>query len=362
MSSQADWRSRGQYRQSQWPQRAQWPSRRDDRPTRGRGQEETSKELKELILQVARLTVRLEDQLAISNLDCEFIMFFQTRASNNPWSITDSLYKVGVDWKKQKETAPQSLTQPLRNVMLYCVFHSMLQMMQRLEDPQQADVIQRAKELQLTEGTTYLYMRWDAEAKCHKKDLQDPLKARGGSYAAEEYAGLHGGSRRRGQVPRTSTPDSGSQIGGHPLPLDGAKSFGGQPGDVSCPEAIQPQRGNAPCGHDGQASKAGPLAPCPTSGPPDAEHVSLSMNNVLSLVLINKGSHCYANSSLVSLLWSMTEDCSASADEPATADAPRTAAVPVAERSLARLLRWLGRGGVRAELWQVGPWLRAVQS
>ncbi|CAE7915239.1 unnamed protein product [Symbiodinium sp. KB8] len=169
-SGSQEWNPKGQYRQ--WPQRSQWPARRD-KSERSREQEDR---IKDLLVQVARLTVRLEDQLAISNLDCEFILFFQTKASNNPWSITDSLYQVGVDWKRQKETEPASLSQPLRNVMLYCVLTSMLQMMQRLEDKQQVDVIQRASELKLTEGTTYVYMRWDAASKSHQKDQMYPME------------------------------------------------------------------------------------------------------------------------------------------------------------------------------------------
>ena len=161
--------------QSSYWQR-QWPNRRDNRDSREDRAREQEEKLKELLVQVARLAVRLEDQLAISNLDCEFILFFQTRSSQNPWSITDSLYQVGVDWKRQKEQDPSSLSQPMRNVMLYCVLNSILTMMRKLEDPTQEDVLQRAKELHLTEGTTYVYMRWNQEAKAHEKDTMEPLE------------------------------------------------------------------------------------------------------------------------------------------------------------------------------------------
>ena len=96
--------------------------------------------------------------------------------SNNPWSITDSLDKVGVDSKKQKEQEPQSLPQPMRNIMLYCVLDSMLQMMRRMEDSSQEDVLQRAKELKLTEGSTYVYMKWNPNTKAHEKDMVEPLE------------------------------------------------------------------------------------------------------------------------------------------------------------------------------------------
>ena len=173
----SNWNPRGarQNQGSNW-QRSQWPSRREYRESREEKSWEQEEKIRELLVQVARLTIRLEDQLAINNLDSEFILFFQTRSSNNPWSITDSLYKVGVDWKGQKEQNPQSLTQPMRNVMLYCVLNSMLEMMRRMEDPTQEDVLQRAKELKLTEGTAYVYMRWSQEAKAHEKDTADPLE------------------------------------------------------------------------------------------------------------------------------------------------------------------------------------------
>ncbi|CAE7284503.1 unnamed protein product [Symbiodinium sp. CCMP2456] len=64
----------------------------------------------------------------------------------------------------------------MRNVMLYCVLSSILQMMRRLEDPSQEDVIQRAKELGLTEESTYVYLRWSPEAKAHVKDQMDPFE------------------------------------------------------------------------------------------------------------------------------------------------------------------------------------------
>ena len=64
----------------------------------------------------------------------------------------------------------------MRNVMLYCVLNSMLQMMRRLEDPAQKDTIQRAKELNLIEGSTYLYMRWNPTTRAHEKDQADPLE------------------------------------------------------------------------------------------------------------------------------------------------------------------------------------------
>ncbi|OLQ03703.1 hypothetical protein AK812_SmicGene13293 [Symbiodinium microadriaticum] len=166
------WTSRGQANQARQGGQWNWPSRRDNRSDR----REQDDRVKELIALVAKLTVRLEDQMAVNNLDSEFVLFFQTRSSHNPWSITDSLYKVGTDWKSQKESSPESLTQPMRNVMLYCVLSSMLQMMRRLEDQAQKDTIERAKELNLIEGSTYLYMRWNPTTRAHEKDQADPLE------------------------------------------------------------------------------------------------------------------------------------------------------------------------------------------
>ncbi|OLP93464.1 hypothetical protein AK812_SmicGene24631 [Symbiodinium microadriaticum] len=145
------WTSRGQANQARHGGQWNWPSRRDNRSDR----REQDDRIKELVALVAKLTVR---------------------SSHNPWSITDSLYKVGTDWKSQKESSPESLTQPMRNVMLYCVLNSMLQMMRRLEDPAQKDTIQRAKELNLIEGSTYLYMRWNPTTRAHEKDQADPLE------------------------------------------------------------------------------------------------------------------------------------------------------------------------------------------
>ena len=157
-----------------WQDRSQWPARRNNQG-QGRNREQEDR-IKELLVQVTRLTLRLEDQMMVANLDNEFILFFQTRSSHNPWSITDSLYAVGQDWRDKKAHNPQSLTQPLRNVMLYCVLNSMLQMMTRLEDAAQVDTIQRAKELNLVQGTAYVYLTWNAETKTHEPAQADLLE------------------------------------------------------------------------------------------------------------------------------------------------------------------------------------------
>ncbi|CAE7657746.1 HERC1, partial [Symbiodinium microadriaticum] len=102
-----------------------WPTRRGDK-----------EDLKEVIRAMGRLSLRLEDQLSVFSLDVEFILFLQTDSSGNKFSITASLYAAAQQWHRQKESDPASLTQPMRNILLYCLFSALLERLEKLEtDP-----------------------------------------------------------------------------------------------------------------------------------------------------------------------------------------------------------------------------------
>ena len=49
---------------------------------------------KEVIRNLTRLVVRLEDAVAINNLDQDFVIFLQTEAAGNQWAITSALYQT----------------------------------------------------------------------------------------------------------------------------------------------------------------------------------------------------------------------------------------------------------------------------
>ncbi|OLP86656.1 hypothetical protein AK812_SmicGene32208 [Symbiodinium microadriaticum] len=167
---------RGGNDRSWYQSRSQDRSRRDRddglQSRRDRDRDEEMETLREMIRHLARLALRLEDAMSICNLDNEFLMFFQT---NSQWAVTSQLFKAATEWKEQKESAPQSLTQPLRSVLFYCVWTSLLAQLRRMEDPQEVDFINEVKARGLTEGSTWVFLRWDSKEKKHVKDAQEPL-------------------------------------------------------------------------------------------------------------------------------------------------------------------------------------------
>ncbi|CAE7806194.1 unnamed protein product, partial [Symbiodinium necroappetens] len=90
----------------------------------------------------ARLTLRIEDAVGVIQLDSEFIFFLQTEAAGNRWAInrsavTQQLYATAVQWHKQKEENPESLTIPMRNILLYNLYNALLMKLEALEVDQE---------------------------------------------------------------------------------------------------------------------------------------------------------------------------------------------------------------------------------
>eukprot|EP00439_Symbiodinium_sp_Y106_P059470 s1542_g8.t1 len=151
-----------------WQTYRQWPSKKES----DRNKDDEIQRLKHLLQAMARLVLRLEDSLAITQLDSEFVIFFQTGVTKNPWSITDPLFRVASNWKQQKEADPVSLSQPLRSIL----FHAMVTALQgQLEQVEKDPAVrQRATELGLLEDETYPYLQWDAERRQHQKASMQP--------------------------------------------------------------------------------------------------------------------------------------------------------------------------------------------
>ena len=142
-----------------------WPTWRGDK-----------EDLKEVIRAMGRLSLRLEDQLSVFSLDVEFILFLQTDASGNKFSITASLYAAAQQWHRQKESDPASLTQPMRNILLYCLFSALLERLEKLETD--SDMMAQVRQMGLVEGEAYLFLQWDAAQGKHIKAQVEPLSHR----------------------------------------------------------------------------------------------------------------------------------------------------------------------------------------
>ncbi|CAE7287959.1 unnamed protein product [Symbiodinium sp. KB8] len=150
----------------------QWWSKKDGNRW---DKEEDPEKLKDIIRSLIRLVVRLEDAMTISNLDCEFVLFLQTEATGNQWSITTGLYNTAQEWKSKKEKNPQEVNQPLRNVMFFCMWTVLLEMLEKMADPTNRDVYERAREMNIIEDQSYVYLRWSGEEQRHVKDTQEPV-------------------------------------------------------------------------------------------------------------------------------------------------------------------------------------------
>eukprot|EP00439_Symbiodinium_sp_Y106_P069805 s2359_g12.t1 len=140
-----------------------------------RSKDEEIAALRELVKALARLALRMEDSLAITMLDSEFVIFLQTSVTENPWSITDSLFKVASSWKSQKDSQPETLTQPLRSILFHAMVTGLQLQLAQMEENEQ--VRQRAQEMGLLEsGDVYPYLQWSAEHKKHVKANLEPLE------------------------------------------------------------------------------------------------------------------------------------------------------------------------------------------
>ena len=157
-------RRQGRANQDGWDN--QWPARRDNdrrdnrRDDRRSDRETRDTRMRELLLAMARLLLRLEDAQSVMLLDTEFIFFLQTKASGNQWAIVDNLHQVALRWHAMKEQDPASLQQPMRVVLLTCLLEALLNQMQLLESNSEA--MQKAVEMGLVEGSSYVYLQWDS--------------------------------------------------------------------------------------------------------------------------------------------------------------------------------------------------------
>ncbi|CAE7361097.1 unnamed protein product, partial [Symbiodinium sp. KB8] len=73
------------------------------------------------------------------------------------WSLTDNLYRVATEWNRKKEQSPESLTQPLRVVLLRSFLEVLYHKIEAMEEDQ--DLREKARELGLVQdlGTAPAY-------------------------------------------------------------------------------------------------------------------------------------------------------------------------------------------------------------
>ncbi|OLP76747.1 Structural maintenance of chromosomes protein 1 [Symbiodinium microadriaticum] len=162
------WAGNGGWGRGQWNRN--WSKQA---PQQARNNRDADGALRDLVTAVARLSLRHEDQHAIVGLDLDFMFFLQSSKSGNSRSVTDALFKTAQDWDRQKSEEPNTLTQPMRNVLLYCLLSTLLERVEALETD--AEMLQQVKKQGLVIGEAYPYLRWDHAQRKHVPAQQEPL-------------------------------------------------------------------------------------------------------------------------------------------------------------------------------------------
>ncbi|CAE7613619.1 unnamed protein product [Symbiodinium microadriaticum] len=135
--------------------------------------QDREEELKELVRQMGRLLLRMEDAMSIQHLDSQFVLFLRTEENTGGWSITSALFKVATRWNQVKADNPSSLELPMRAVLMHCLLDALLEKLKNLE--KDSELLDKAKRLNLIEGTTYPFLQWDRDQHKHIKAQQEPL-------------------------------------------------------------------------------------------------------------------------------------------------------------------------------------------
>ena len=325
---------RGQWSRQSWSGRQQQDSDREAR-------------LKEMVRCLARLCLRMEDALAVASLDCEFILFLQTKTGNPVTSITDDLYNTALDWKARKEADPTSLSQPMRNVLLFCLLTCLQRRLQELETDEPK--FQQAKEKGLIEDKNYLYLQWSPEQKRHIKATQEPISHEETVQAVAAMLKLiiFPSVVGRFHALRQLGPNMASDVISfcpHPPDAQPREST-----DARLHESSLALQLLAPHRCDGPPGEVGALP----SGNPDREDAPIALSpqpgSVLGTSLHNASNHCYPNASILSIAWSAAQ---------------LPAGLLIHHRPMGRFLQWLFRWpqGSSLHLWHVRAWRRLVST
>ena len=168
----------------------------------------------------------------------------------------------------------------------------------------------------------------------------------GGSVGSADPGPLRlSGYHRSLSLPATS--DVKPLLGCDPLHVGLAEQDAGESSDVHLCSPIVPQQLHPLGGNDDEAQPSGQVSLSPADRQAAPPHLSLEPSQALRIILCNQTSHCYANSSIVSLLWT-------------TSQSPQ--GVVLASMAWHRLFRWMIRRPQSISLWSLTPWQTLMRS
>ena len=305
------------------------------------------KELRELMKELCRLVLRQADTVAYLQMDLGFMLFLKTsmkpklpveEETTKQWAIVNNLYKTAQAWHAKKSSDPDSLTNTLRTTLVYCMMTTLQERITALETSQED--VRRLESLGIMENGCFLYMRWNQERKCHEKTQQEHLTL---AQAKEHEAVIvkHLVFPRvvlRFHALRKLTSEMASEVRDPQQVL-------GVPTHLFSIRAPRFQFGDAP--HRGQpSSKQAGTVPSGESHRRSGVQAVVDEATVKAIKLGNTQDFCYANASLLALLWLFAQ---ASLD-PAPPHAPF-------QQALQKVFTCRGR---LCHLWQISSWRHAV--
>ena len=283
------------------------------------------------VKQMGRLVLRLEDAQTIASLDTQFIMFIGTVSDHKGWSLTDNLYRVATEWNRKKEQSPESLTQPLRVVLLHAFLEVLYHKIEAMEEDQ--DLARRSGPARESQGAgpgsgsghcpslPLSSMRQSAEKACARND--GTAQPSGVVKMLQNLTACPNVIGRFHALHELAPP---ARCGGHSVQFANPESECRISADVHGLPAIGPQRGHAAVPHHPPPDPHGSQPPVGSSRQDAPIHVSLDKAVVCQLTLSNPSNYCYANSITNSVVW-VASQCSQG--------------IEVYHLTLSRLLRWL---------------------
>ncbi|CAE7675397.1 unnamed protein product [Symbiodinium sp. CCMP2592] len=139
-------------------------------------------EIRQLLRELARLVLRQADAISCLQMDVGYMIFLKTsmqpRLPEEPtatldWAVVHNLYQVAQKWHQDKEKNPESVTTTLRTTLVYCLISTLLERVESAESKPQD--MARLQALGLVEDNRFLYLRWNAERRCHDKATREHL-------------------------------------------------------------------------------------------------------------------------------------------------------------------------------------------
>ena len=171
-------------------------------------------------------------------------------------------------------------------------------------------------------------------------DRADDTYGSAGARASHDEAGnVSIGDR---QIPCIETTVGTSRVGGSAFYHDGADPLSGSEPDVSLHGSPLPLQLLAPSRVHYSTVETGEITPSSPNRQDAPIAVSLSLNHVPYVALINRSNHCYAHAVLMCIAW-------------ACATIPE--GVPLWRRDFAKFLQWLFRKAHHINIWSLRPWI-----